>query len=939
MKIKLKKILICLLIIMTLNNFFIGSISENAICSYATEVDPNEEKINGIFGTVVGLLTWPIRVVALAAGLAVNKLMSAVAYAGEGTLDGLGILDIIQLTITPFDILFNKFSILNINFFKMPDDAQENSIVYQFRSSVAIWYYAMRTIASAILLCILIYVGIRMAISTASPQQKASYKKMLGDWVISLVIIFLIQYIMIFVMYVNDGIIAAIGSIQKFETKDILNDFAVLALKGMSIQSIAATVIYCMMVFQTFGLFISYFNRMLKLAFLTIIAPLITLTYSIDKIGDGKAQALNTWLKEYIFTILIQPFHCIIYMCFISVAFGLFKSGQGSLSSLAAAIIAILCVNFIRDAEDLVRKIFSFADDNKSTSIGAGLAVATIAASKAKNLGKTSRKAVSGLKNLSTGVGHTMAEARVEAAAMKRILLRDNKDANGNRLSAEELKSEERSRILTEKAKKIENNDKNGVRYTADTQKTVDDRAKQIMKTTGMSAKEAKAHARLQIAKENRDAKAKTKKDQKKEKFYSKHKDISRVRGTIKDLKELADSSEVLQQLSGMKDAYIAGGMGLAFGSGMYGLRGNVVESTIAGIAMGSGTKEFLKTSDKILIKDANSRLKSLGAKNKTEAALKTNNIMANKDKYEGNDELNKIIKEIEDALTHAGIDKNKKTSIQNTIQTILSNNPGADLSKVVDNALELNEVKGAQRTKAIEQSTTNLVEFTQEQGIYNDIKSAGNSGITPDAFIAGIIKKYDPPANTSQSISIGDKTNKEFLDESKDITQNEDDRDTKFVAPETTDVEEFIKDKNEVELNEFYKYCDKEYKKVHEEALKAETEEIRKDFAAQMNQILATKAKVKDAELDREIIRIREEYQRLHDEANATVDKLARAEVERSLEDLQQQYDKYIGLANSQIGRGEMEGIKTQIEIKNQKRELEVEKIAIDSLRRILKS
>ena len=39
-------------------------------------------------------------------------------------------------------------------------------------------------------------------------------------------------------------------------------------------------------------------KRSIKMAFLTLMAPLVTLTYAIDKMGDGKAQAFNSWLKE-----------------------------------------------------------------------------------------------------------------------------------------------------------------------------------------------------------------------------------------------------------------------------------------------------------------------------------------------------------------------------------------------------------------------------------------------------------------------------------------------------------------------------------------------------------------------------------------------------------------------------------------------------------------
>ena len=55
-----------------------------------------------------------------------------------------------------------------------------------------------------------------------------------------------------------------------------------------------------------------YIKRMLTVGFLIVIAPLITITYSIDKMGDGKSQALNAWLKEFIYNVLIQTFHCII---------------------------------------------------------------------------------------------------------------------------------------------------------------------------------------------------------------------------------------------------------------------------------------------------------------------------------------------------------------------------------------------------------------------------------------------------------------------------------------------------------------------------------------------------------------------------------------------------------------------------------------------------
>lgn len=306
--------------------------------------------------------------------------------------------------ITPFDIFFRSYKIIDINFFDF-NGLDTNSFIYKFRTSVAYWFYGLRFISSAILLCILIYVGIRMAISTIA-EDKAKYKKMLVDWVCSLALIFLLQYLAIGIIYLNNAIVDSLRAIlvdgnTLVNITDLMNDLAYTATLGVGFNSLVAVLIYCGIVAQTIFFFIAYINRMLKVGFLIIISPLISITYSIDKMGDGKAQALNTWLKEFVFTVLIQPFHAILYMTFINVAFELLaKEASGSMKSIAVSIIAILCVSFIKEGEKIVRKIFAFADDNQQTSLAAGMAVASIAASKAKNVGKTTRKAVNSVKNI-----------------------------------------------------------------------------------------------------------------------------------------------------------------------------------------------------------------------------------------------------------------------------------------------------------------------------------------------------------------------------------------------------------------------------------------------------------------------------------------------------------------------------------------------------------
>ena len=41
------------------------------------------------------------------------------------------------------------------------------------------------------------------------------------------------------------------------------------------------------------------------------------ITYSIDKAGDGKAQAFGAWFIEYFTNIMIQPLQAILYLIFV----------------------------------------------------------------------------------------------------------------------------------------------------------------------------------------------------------------------------------------------------------------------------------------------------------------------------------------------------------------------------------------------------------------------------------------------------------------------------------------------------------------------------------------------------------------------------------------------------------------------------------------------
>ena len=419
MKIFFKKVLIILIMFTIVFEFSFSNIS---FADSQSEMQKNVNMISNLTGGLVSIILWRQRILVTLLALAVNQALGALAGAA-GTIDTSKTNSEKEqdgtLFLTPFDIFFNEYPVLKINFFNVTEaGTDDTNFVYKFRSTVAYWFYALRTISSAILLVILIYVGIRMALSSIA-DDRAKYKKMLVDWVCSLLLIFLLQYMAIGIIYLNNSIVDALKTAlaDTGVVKDIMLEFFTKSVAGAGITSLVATFVFCGITAQSAFYFIAYLKRVIKVGFLIIISPLISITYSIDKMGDGKAQALNNWLKEFIYTILIQPFHCIIYIAFINTAFKLVKETTlidiGSLkgmNQLATGVLVILCLKFIDDAEKVVRKIFGFSDGNGKTAMAVGAVMAGTAVKNARKWGSVSRNGINAIskyrKDLGTAISN-----------------------------------------------------------------------------------------------------------------------------------------------------------------------------------------------------------------------------------------------------------------------------------------------------------------------------------------------------------------------------------------------------------------------------------------------------------------------------------------------------------------------------------------------------
>ena len=272
-------------------------------------------------------------------------------------------------------------------------------------------------------------------------SEKSKYKKMLSDWVVSMCLVFVLHYIMIFAVNLNESIvklittatdkenyivaltnvkdkdnfISTIEKDDKYNLKQFLcdaNGKKVYDDKGEKVteagdpaqfiystnlvgrmrldaqmqdgssEYIGYAIAFIILVMYTCFFVFTYLKRVIYMAFLTVIAPLVAMTYSLDKISDGKAQAFNMWLKEYIGNLLIQPVHLLLYMILISMAFDLASQN---------IVYTLVAMGFLMPAEKLIRSMFGL-DKAKTPGFLGGATGAALAMNTMQSLSRFAGK-------------------------------------------------------------------------------------------------------------------------------------------------------------------------------------------------------------------------------------------------------------------------------------------------------------------------------------------------------------------------------------------------------------------------------------------------------------------------------------------------------------------------------------------------------------------
>ena len=179
---------------------------------------------------------------AIGSGIVGTAIAGGVTYAVSGWAISELLPDTFYLPaymISPSEIFSNKIPLLDVNFFNpnsneyyesqqtavsqavqgnkqdSSDSDKPQSTAAQLQSTISSWYFLIRNICIIALLSILVYIGIRIVISS-SAQDKAKYKQRFLDWLIGMCLLFFMHYIMSFAMTVTQLVTESLNSINQY---------------------------------------------------------------------------------------------------------------------------------------------------------------------------------------------------------------------------------------------------------------------------------------------------------------------------------------------------------------------------------------------------------------------------------------------------------------------------------------------------------------------------------------------------------------------------------------------------------------------------------------------------------------------------------------------------------------------------------------------------
>lgn len=230
-----------------------------------------------------------------------------------------------------------------------------------------------RNIALVAYMAILVYLGIRVLLFSTGDRQ-AKYKQVLVDWVKGIAIIFLFPYVIRYAINLNHALVSYLQtSSESFLASE---NVATIPVQGGTIADsnnnteisseksgymyemyqqakegwLAPAICWFIMLIQIVQFLIVYYKRLITVMFLIAIFPLVSISYALDKIADGKSQAFNNWCKEFFLQVFIQSFHAINYVLVMSIIYNLQPENW---------LLKIIGITYVSKGADVIKNMFA----------------------------------------------------------------------------------------------------------------------------------------------------------------------------------------------------------------------------------------------------------------------------------------------------------------------------------------------------------------------------------------------------------------------------------------------------------------------------------------------------------------------------------------------------------------------------------------------------
>ena len=140
--------------------------------------------------------------------------------------------------------------------------------------------------------------------------------------------------------------------------------------------------VWYILIYQLVLLMFLYYKRLLTVAVLIIIFPLVMMMYAIEQfLGKNKPASFKTWVQEYLINVFIQSIHALLYLSLVETGLSIYEADPDNW------LILIFAISAIFPMEAIVKSMLGLKGStvsNLATSAVKGAAAATAAVAIAK---------------------------------------------------------------------------------------------------------------------------------------------------------------------------------------------------------------------------------------------------------------------------------------------------------------------------------------------------------------------------------------------------------------------------------------------------------------------------------------------------------------------------------------------------------------------------